>query len=169
MGRPTDVNSGLRHSDVVRLLDYDPLTGKFRWRIKRNQAGGEAGWINPETGYRLIKICGVSVMAHRLAWFYMTGEWPLDRIDHRNGSRDDQTFTNLRPASDSQNKANEKTRRDNSLGVKGVRLHENGRYTARIHVNKQLFYLGLFDSWQEAKAAYDAAAAKMFGEFARSV
>lgn len=167
MGRPTDVNSGLLHSDVVRLLDYDPIKGKFRWRVKRNQAGGEAGWINPKTGYRLIKVCGVSVMAHRLAWFWMNGEWPADRIDHRNRNRDDQTFDNLRPASDSQNKANSGVRHDNVLSIKGVRLHECGRYQARVWDGERNIHLGLFDSWLDAKAAYDVAATEMFGEFAR--
>lgn len=168
MGRPTDINSGLSHADVVRLLDYDPLTGKFRWRVKRNQAGGEAGWVNPETGYRIITVCGVHVMAHRLAWFWMKGEWPQDRIDHRNMDRGDQSFANLRPASDSQNRANSRAKRDNMLGIKGVRLHESGRYQARVWNGERNIHLGLFDDWQEAKAVYDAAAVKMFGEFARS-
>lgn len=168
MGLPRDKHSGLSHSELQRLLRYEPETGKFFWRQKINHAGGEAGWVNPETGYRIIKVGGVKVMAHRLAWFYVRGTWPNHRIDHKNGVRDDQRIDNLREASDRQNKANEKVRKDNRLGVKGVSRSQNGWYDARIWDGKKNIHLGRYPKLEEAKAAYDAAARRMFGEFARA-
>lgn len=168
MGRPKDINSGISHEEIRRLLTYKPDSGKFFWNQKINQVDGEAGWINPETGYRIIKVCGIKVMAHRLTWFWVYGEWPTDRLDHQNGNRDDQRIDNLRPASDRQNSGNTRTRKDNALGTKGVRLHESGRYQARIWDGKRHRHLGLFDTIEEAKAAYDAVATHLFGEFARA-
>lgn len=168
MGRPTDLHAGLSHAVVVSLIDYDPETGAFSWRVKRNQVDGEAGSINPQTGYRIIKVCGRKVMAHRLAWFWMTGEWPADRLDHRDGDKANNRFSNLRQASDRQNKANEKTRSDNAIGVKGVRKLPNcSRYQARIWDGHKHCHLGVFDTIDAAKRAYDAAAHKLFGKFAR--
>jgi hypothetical protein len=168
MTRPTDMHSGLSHEAIKAVLDYDERAGRFSWKAKRNQVVGEAGSINPQTGYRIIKIFGRKVMAHRLAWFWMTGEWPIDRLDHRDGDNANNRFANLRPASDRQNATNTKTRADNKIGIKGVRLLANGRYQARIWDGGKNIHLGLFDSVSAAKAAYDIAARRMFGEFART-
>lgn len=168
MGKPQDVNSGITHSEVIDLLEYRPDTGKFYWRAKINQVEGEAGNVEPLTGYRRIKVCGHRIMAHRLAWFYVTGTWPANRIDHKNRCRDDQRFSNLREASDGQNKANSKVRIDSVLSIKGVRLHECGGYQSRIWNGERNIHLGIFPTSEQAKEVYDKAAEAMFGEFARS-
>ena len=89
-------------------------------------------------------------------------------VDHINGDPLDNRRANLRLVTALQNSRNSKTRVDNSLGVKGVHIHRPcGRYRARIKVSGKYIHLGLFESIDAAKSAYDTAAAKLFGEFAR--
>lgn len=110
----------------------------------------------------------VLVPAHRLAWFYAYGVWPQDQIDHRNGIRSDNRICNLREATNSLNKANERRRTDNTSGFKGVHRRENGRWRARIGVGNRRLALGDFDTPEAAHTAYCQAAAQHFGEFARA-
>jgi hypothetical protein len=159
----------LTQKKLREILDYDPKTGLFRWRVRRSnsQVTTAAGTINSE-GYRRIQIDGTLYAASNLAWLYMTGTWPTDQTDHRNLHPSDDRFDNLREATQTQNKANSGVYRNNKLGVKGVRLHRNGRFEARLRVNGKLQYLGCYRTLDEAKAVYDAAAKREFGDFARS-
>lgn len=100
-----------------------------------------------------------SVRMHTL----ITG-WPL--VDHLNGNGLDNRRLNLRQATHSQNAMNRGMRSDNTSGYKGVGLRR-GAWTAEIYVHGVQHYLGRFLSAEEAARAYDAAAAELFGEFAR--
>ncbi len=168
--KPSDIEKGLSADRLREVLRYEPETGKFFWLKGNNQkkAGDEAGWAETKTRYIRITIFGQRYLAHRLAWLYVTGEWPHDRIDHKNMGRPDNRWENLRQASDSQNSANQKTSKKNMLGIKGVRLHECGRYTARICVGRKSMYLGLFYTPDDARDAYAKKAREIFGEFART-
>ena len=74
---------------------------------------------------------------------------------------------NLRIATHSQNQHNQGLRRRNTSGFKGVFLHvPAGKWCAQIGVNGKGIHLGLFDSREEAHAAYCAAAVQFHGEFA---
>lgn len=149
------------------LLDYDPETGVFRWRRAGQFAGRIAGTTNRE-GYRRIQIDAAIYQRSVLAWLYVTGELPTVQLDHRDRNTGNDAFANLRPATQTQNKANSGVYKNNKLGVKGVRRHRNGRFEARLRVNGKAKYLGCYRTIDEAKAVYDAAAAEVFGEFARS-
>lgn len=94
--------SKLTQEVLKSLLYYDPETGIFVWLVtrQRSPAGKEAGGYD-EKGYRRICVNGTKVRAHRLAWLYMTGEWPEDQLDHINGLKDDNRFVNLREATNS--------------------------------------------------------------------
>jgi hypothetical protein len=151
------------------LLHYDPETGVFTWRLPRRgvRAGYEAG-ASRSDGYRRIQVDGRVIYAHRLAWPYMTGEWPDAEIDHINGDPSDNRIVNLRPATRSQNSANGRKPSDNTSGLKGVSWHARGRkWRAQIVVNGKCRHLGLFDCPAAAHAAYLAATEKFFGEYAR--
>jgi hypothetical protein len=88
--------------------------------------------------------------------------------DHKNGDGLNNTDENLRLASDTQNSANQKLRKDSQTGFKGVSIDKrSGIYRARIRVNKQEYHLGSFRSVENAARAYDIAAREHFGEFAR--
>jgi hypothetical protein len=62
---------------------------------------------------------------------------------------------------------NSRVRKRNKIGVKGVCTHHTGKWRATIFLDKKQVHLGLFRSQEEAKAAYEAAAAKARGEFHR--
>lgn len=149
------------------LFRYNPETGQF-WR-RHPHAGyninREAGHVRKGMQYREIRVDQKLYLAHRLAWLYMTGEWPTDEIDHIDMDHGNNRWANLRAANRQQNQAN--TRARSPLGLKGV-SKKRGRYRARISVGKQEIWLGMFDTPEEAHAAYRAAAEKIHGEFARA-
>jgi hypothetical protein len=91
--------------------------------------------------------------------------------DHKNGDGLDNRDENLRPATRSQNLANQRVNRQNTSGFKGVYWDSgtgsrNKRWRARIKVNGKSRPLGGFASREEAGRAYDAAAREIHGEFA---
>jgi hypothetical protein len=111
-----------------------------------------------------VYVDGVRYYAHRLAVFYMTGEWP-DQVDHKNGG--DNSASNLRACTQSQNLANRGMNKNNTSGYKGVSFdRKKGRYCAYLTVNLRRRFLGYFDAAEDAHAAYRSAAERAFGEFA---
>src|ERR1700674_1345685 len=98
------------------VLLYDPETGVFTRRINRGKwkAGAQVGWLRPD-GYIGIGLDYHEYLAHRLAWLYVTGEWPID-VDHENTCRSDNRWDNLREASRSQNMRNMKRTKANTSG-----------------------------------------------------
>lgn len=154
------------------VLDYDPASGWFTWRENHRMPalrGARAGGVGPSTrGYRYICVDGRIYQAHRLAWLYVYGCWPSNKIDHRNLEHDDNAIANLRDATDSQSAANRRASRSNAVGLKGVTLIRPGHWRARITVNHRQINLGRFRDPEAAHAAYADAARQHFGEFARA-
>jgi len=153
------------------VLHYDPETGVFTWAVTLSQraiAGSVAGSVHA-SGYRYIGIDGQRYPAQRLAWLYMTGEWPSDLVDHENLTPGDDRWSNLREATRAQNAWNAPCHRDNTTGFKGVYWHKAaGKWMAQIKANGRLVYLGLFTDINAAAAAYAGAAHRFHGEFARA-
>ena len=151
------------------LIDYNPETGALTWKVTRNAYGGQvkpgtpAGRVDKH-GYLLLVINGLVYWGHRLAWYLHYGVWPQNQIDHVNMDPLDNRVANLREATMTQQRANQRVRRDSKSGVKGVQQTKSGRWRARIASRD----IGHFDTPQEAHSAYVAAAKREFGEFARS-
>jgi len=138
---------------LKELFRYDPLSGKLTRIIStthRVKAGDEAGVVN-HYGYKVVSIFGHKYQVHRVAWVMVHGTWPLDEIDHINGNRSDNRIENLRAV----------TCRDNRLNLS---IHRAGRlfgctkikdkWQVQIKVGKKYNYIGLFDTEQQAHAAY---------------
>jgi len=139
------------------VLNYNPETGVFTWRVKPSQnvrVGDVTGCPRKGYGYLEIVLGYHLYPAHRLAWLYMTGEWPKADIDHINHDPGDNRWSNLRDATQSQNNMNERMRVDNTSTFKGVRLTtlKSGtcKWQARISVNGERKHLGYFDSAERA-------------------
>lgn len=158
----------LTQEEVKHFLSYDPITGEFKRLYRGNMKFNNpspAGTIN--NGYLRIKVKDVKYAAHRLAWLYMTGNWPKDCIDHIDGNPSNNVFSNLRECSRIENQRNCKKPKNNTSGVKGVFAFNGGeKWQAGIGVNGKLKHLGLFDNKEDAIQARINAANEIFGEFA---
>lgn len=154
------------------LLEYDPETGSFKWRVDRPSGvkAGDIAGCRDNLGYWKIAVDGRGqVRAHRLAWLYVYGECPK-YIDHINMDRSDNRIANLRPATASQNHGNSHMYANNKIGLKGVSELPNRAkpYRATIGLNGKTKTIGYFSTPEQAHAAYVAAASLKFGEFARA-
>lgn len=153
------------------LLTYEPHTGLFRiacYRGVRRRAGDVAGAPN-SAGYICVKVDGRKYQAHRLAWLYVHGVWPMGVIDHINGMRTDNRIANLREATRQQNKHNSDVGANSKSGVRGVFWNAKRRkWQARVCLpNGKRQHLGYFYELEDATAAVTAAYQDIHGEFAR--
>lgn len=156
---------------VNQLIFYDPGNGAFFWRVQRGYTaspGASAGCV-AQHRYLQITIERTKIMAHRLAWAIMTGNWPSAQIDHINCNGLDNRFSNLREATSEQNAWNRRLSGRNKSGFKGVSWNKNEtKWVASIRFQGRKTHLGYFDAPDAAHAAYNAAAQKFFQQFAWS-
>jgi hypothetical protein len=155
--------------DLVKaLFAYCPDTGLFTRKITtgaKAKIGSVAGSIQ-DSGYVLLEINSNTYRAHRVAWLYMYGKFPVELLDHINRDKADNSIHNLREASKVQNSYNTSIRSDNSTGYKGVSIDKrSNRYRAYININGKQKSLGYYSTAEEAALAYNTAAEKYFGEF----
>ena len=155
-------------AQLKEVLHYDPITGAFTWLKYRSHnalAGAVAGTVGRK-GYRSINVGGVLHLAHRLAWLYAYGFWPVEQVDHKNGIKDDNSLANLRLATNAQNHCNRGKNANNKSGYKGVvKVSGAGRWIAYGRQDHATKYLGVFSTPEEASAAYEAYAAHHNGAF----
>lgn len=160
--------AALTHQKLREALDYNPGTGVFVRKETTSfnpkvKVGGVAGF-QYSNGYLGIRVGGKRYLAHRLAWFYSTGSWPVGELDHINGKRDDNRIENLRVATRSLNMANIHAPSKSKSGVRGVCFDKaTGRWIAHLQLNGKFKNLGRFDSIDAASAARQEAHQKAFG------
>lgn len=139
------------------LLNYIPEEGVFMWKVavsKRVKVGIRAGW-NDGKGYRKIQVDGKSYREHQLAWLYITGRWPICEIDHKDGNRDNNKFSNLREAMRLENRQNLSGKARSRSGIIGCSWHKKTRkWQAYIQAGGKWHALGYFDNREDAGAAY---------------
>lgn len=114
---------------LKKALHYDPDTGVFtKLSDSSRRSDYPKGFKYSQRpmwdSYVQIKVDGQYYAAHRLAWVYMTGEQP-DIIDHINGLRHDNSWSNLRNG----------THRDNCLNKKQHRK-KNGTYIPYLGITQ---------------------------------
>lgn len=148
----------LTFSKLRQALHYDPDTGVFTWRagpgFRRDLDGKTAGCCQGPDGRIELMVSYVNYKAHRLAWLYMTGRWPLGEIDHRDGDPSNNKWSNLREVSRGVNQQNlRRAHKDSSTGLLGV-VPRDGRFRAVICMNRKRHHLGTYDTPEAAHAAY---------------
>ena len=140
---------------LKELLHYDPETGVFTWR-GGGRAGAQAGSKN-FNGYWTLKILGQEYKAHRIAFLYMTGEFPPEETDHINRIKDDNRWINLRAVSKSENQKNMPVRKDSTSGCPGVNWDApHNKWRVRLVHNSVRVELGFYTDLEQAVAVRHA-------------
>ncbi len=97
---------------------------------------------------------------------YLFSNWKY--VDHINGNPTDCRKVNLREANQSLNNANQRIRKDNTSGYKGVSFRaDRNKFRAYVVKDSQQINLGYFDNAKDAALAYNKKAAELYGEFAK--
>jgi hypothetical protein len=125
---------------IKEILLYDQETGLFTWKARprsefpsdrawnafnTNFVGKVAGYTSDD-GYIRVKTTTFSARAHRLAWLYTYGSWPIE-IDHIDGNRSNNSLLNLREVNRRENSRNRCVRSDNTTGAVGVYRDEKNK------------------------------------------
>lgn len=141
---------------LKELLTYNPETGEFFNLTNRSpnaKKGGRAGSIQLN-GYKTTNLDNKKYLNHRLAWVYVSGEWPKGEIDHLDGNKVNNSINNLRDVIPQHNKQNIKRAMSHSKrGILGVSKNHN-RYMARIKLDGVPTYIGTYDTEELAHQAY---------------
>jgi len=153
----------ISHKRLLELYDYSIVTGIFYRKVSRPgyRKGEEAGCVRKikKDGMlrRFIVADGKQYRASRLAWFYVTGKWPKNQIDHINRDALCDAFHNLRDSNNSANQINKGIAKNNTSGCTGVMFHKPTEKWVSVFRRKSL---GYFDDWFDAVCCRKSAEAK---------
>lgn len=145
----------LKQEELHNLLKYCPTTGIFTWLNKKPKAYrisvGDIAGRTLHNGYVQVGINRKYYLAHRLAFLYMQGAFPLQQVDHINGNTQDNRWDNLRVVSQSVNSRNAASSRKSTSGVTGVSWNIGAKkWIAVIRINGKGKHLGCFADLDEA-------------------
>lgn len=146
------------------MLDYNPETGALVWRVPRGphgEIGKKAGSLS-KNGRLYLSVGLARYMAHRVAWCIYYGKWPEQNVSALNGDYTDLRIANYVELSSGLTAQKGGPKRTGQSGIRGVGWDKSrGKWIASITRNYKLINLGRFDSKEEARAAYERAAADM--------
>lgn len=149
-------NKALTREQLCAIFEINPETGVIR------RIDGKPEIVPHQGGYLRWSIFGERYLAHRLMWLYVHGEFPDCYIDHINRDTSDNRISNLRLASRSENKQNQRTYKNNTSGHRGVRFKpDQGKWQAVIGHEGKRFSLGSFLHFDDAVAAYRSASLRL--------
>lgn len=147
-------------AELKDLLDYDLLSGEFRYKkdipCAKIKAGDLAGYkIRSHTEYYLcIHIKGHLYRLSHLAFLYVLNRLPIKLVDHHNLNKLDNSWFNLREATAMQNSHNYPKPSTNTSGIKGLYYRKDG-IQVRVMYNQKaytaFFSLKKYQSFDKAK------------------
>lgn len=155
---------------LKEIYEYSEATGLFifkktRGGVKRGSIAGSA-IKSGESFYLRVNIGGVQLMAHRLAWLYVYGVFPVNEIDHIDGDSMNNRICNLREATRKQNNENVKLRTNNTSGYRGVAWSASAKkWRAMLQHNKKPIHVGYFSDANEASLAVTEMRSKLFSHY----
>jgi hypothetical protein len=141
--------TSLTAARLRELFHYDPITGNFI----RLSNGKAAGTLNA-CGYIVFVCDGRLMYAHRLAWLYMSGEMPKWSVDHINGSRSDNRWSNLRDVPHQLNCQNNRRGQGRAKMLGAVWNSRANKWRSVITSSGMQIHLGTFETAEQAHAAY---------------
>ncbi|QXN60191.1 hypothetical protein KUA24_124 [Vibrio phage HNL01] len=163
------------------LFIYDEGSGKLYWKHRNQQAaedsrvykswvtrfsGKEAGHKHYANRYLEVRLSPNQLYkVHRVIWKMQTGVDPLLKIDHINGDRSDNSWDNLRLATDQENARNSKS--FSGCGFKGASYDIKLGWIAQWCVQDTNFREYGFATAEDAARCYDKNVYKLYGEFAK--
>ena len=154
--------------EMDRLFRYESETGDIFNKIDRGYRGrvAKAGAIatsRHNKGYLRVQVTKdgyrVGYLAHRVAWLLHTGEDPGDlEIDHIDGRRDRNNFSNLRLVDRQDNMENKREYKNNTSGITGIYWHKvTGKWAVSISARDKRRHIGVFEDFFEACCARKSA------------
>jgi len=129
----------------------------------------EHTWCRDPRGYFVANINKKVVTIHRYILKIDTCGFSNVHVDHINGDRSDNRRVNLRKCSPVENSRNIRVKSNNTSGYPGVKITPNGRFVAKIMVNRKEVHVGTYNTIEEAIDARVLAEKEYFGEFSPTV
>lgn len=128
-------------------------------------AGVERVWYS--CGYAHVKFRGRNHHLHRVLMVLIGHKVSGLEVDHKNRRKLDNRLYNLRLVTSNQNRFNRDSQKNNSSGFKGVHLNKKLKKFVAYIGKRPRIHLGTFECPVAAARAYDAAAKKRYGKFAK--
>ena len=152
------------HQTLKDTFNYDPDTGALTYREPRGSlpAGRPAGTAIA-TGYN-VKYMGSFILAHRIIWNMMTGEWPQHPVRHANGDKLDNRWANLSvptPLRERDPVTRKPVKHDPDRrvahGVSRVVFAKMGqtRFETNVTISGKRVFIGRFETEAEARDAFE--------------
>ncbi len=159
-----EVSDQARVKSLARRVPQGGYTVSIQDRILKQTKDGR--------GYLTVKLnrngVGKTACIHRLIFLAFIDSKCTLEIDHIDGNRLNNQLNNLRAATRQQNGRNMAKRRNTSSAYKGVSFRKDTRvWAAYIKFQSKKVNLGCYPTQEQAAKAYNEAAIKYFGEFAR--
>lgn len=151
------------HEEVIRdRFYYDDVALKYRFTEEYAGSVSEKG-----TPYLRVTVLGQQFYVHRICWFLKTGKWPETNVDHINGDKLDNSWTNLRLATHSQNGCNS-VKSNNTSGCKNVYWsNTRNRWVIDITLNNVRVFHKVMENYDDAVVLAKEKMNELHGEFAR--
>jgi hypothetical protein len=161
-----ELREPLTAENVHRRFKYNKETGEL-FRIMIGGKLKKTGYHNVKSGSVFVGYNHKQIKITHIIWLIAYGKYPHLWIDHRDGDPTNNKLDNLREATPSQNSANSHAYITNKSGAKGVSWSKY-KWRAQIRKNGVAIHIGVYNSIEEAKEAYNLKAVELFGEFVRS-